>query len=143
MKRIDNSLTSSLISAAISRNLPKIETMKNAKDSRYTINKEFTGLSHPMHVLRFCGEFIGAYKYKTDAQCAQSAHILARHEKLTGRKVETITGHRNPTPAEIRRGYGAVHYRDFPVSEWLDTSGTDGKFFKHWIKADDGLRYYR
>lgn len=112
-------------------------------DTRYTISKEFTGLSHKMYVLRFCGDFVAAYKYKTDAQCAQSAHILERHEKLTGQKIETLTGHRKPTPSEIKWGYGATHYRDFPVSKWLDRSGKAGKFFKNWIKADDGLRYYR
>ena len=113
------------------------------KDSRYTISHEFSGLSHKMYILRFCGEFIAAFKYKHDAKLSLSQHILARHEKLTGQKIETITGHRKPTPAEIRRGYGATPYRDFSVSEWLDSTGKDGKFFKHWIKADDGFRYYR
>ena len=51
----------------------------------------------------------------------------------------TITAHRNPTPSEIRFGYGATHYRDFDVSDWIKPNGT----LKAWIKADDGLRYYR
>lgn len=113
------------------------------KDTRYTITKEFTGLSHPMYVLRFCCDFVAAYKYKTDAAFAQSQHILARHEQLTGQQLKTITAHRKPTASEIKWGYGATHYRDFPVEEWLDRSGIEGKFFKDWIKADDGLRYYR
>ena len=50
-----------------------------------------------------------------------------------------ITAHRNPTPSEIRFGYGATHYRDFDVSDWIKPNGT----LKAWIKADDGLRYYR
>ena len=50
-----------------------------------------------------------------------------------------ITAHRKPTPSEIKWGYGATHYRDFPVSEWLKPNGT----LKAWILADDGLRYYR
>lgn len=50
-----------------------------------------------------------------------------------------ITAHRNPTPAEIRRGYGATHYREFWAYEWLKPDLT----LKKWIKADDGLRYYR
>ena len=50
-----------------------------------------------------------------------------------------ITAHRNPTPSEIRFGYGAIHYRDFDVEYWLKPDGT----LKKWIKADDGLRYYR
>lgn len=52
---------------------------------------------------------------------------------------DTITAHRNPTPSEIRFGYGATHYRDFDVTDWLKADGT----LKKWIKADDGLRYYR
>lgn len=50
-----------------------------------------------------------------------------------------ITGHREPTQSEIRFGYGAIHYRVFDVSKWLKPDGT----LKRWIKADDGLRYYR
>ena len=49
-----------------------------------------------------------------------------------------ITAHRKPTSSEIKMGYGATHYRDFPVSEWLKPNGT----LKAWILADDGLRYY-
>ena len=93
-----------------------------------------------MYILRFCDDFIGAYMKLDDAKQAKNQHILTRHEAITGKKIESITGHRKPTPAEIRRGYGATHYRDFPVSEWVSDSG---RFFKHWIKADDGLRYYR
>jgi hypothetical protein len=51
----------------------------------------------------------------------------------------TITAHRKPTRAETNLGYGAIHYRDFDVSEWLKPDGT----LKKWIVADDGLRYYR
>ena len=52
---------------------------------------------------------------------------------------KTITGHRSPTQYEIKLGYGVTHYREFPVSEWTKSDGT----LKRWIKADDGLRYYR
>lgn len=51
----------------------------------------------------------------------------------------TITAHRKPTAGEIRFGYGATHYREFDVLEWLKPDNT----FKKWIKANDGLRYYR
>jgi hypothetical protein len=51
----------------------------------------------------------------------------------------TITAHRSPTAYEIRFGYGAPHYRDFDVEEWLKPNNT----LKKWIKANDGLRYYR
>ena len=50
-----------------------------------------------------------------------------------------IKAHRNPTPSEIKWGYGAIHYRTFDLLEWLKPDGT----LKRWIKADDGLRYYR
>ena len=55
--------------------------------------------------------------------------------------VETVTYHRNPTPAEIRFGYGATHYRDFTVDECCHP-GT--RVLRQWFKSpDDGLRYYR
>lgn len=50
-----------------------------------------------------------------------------------------VTAHRNPTKAEIRFGFGCVHYRDFSIDEWLKPDGS----LRKWIKADDGLRYYR
>ena len=51
-----------------------------------------------------------------------------------------ITAHRQPTPYEIKFGYGATHYRDFERALWLKSDGT----LKKWIKVnDDGLRYYR
>ncbi len=52
-----------------------------------------------------------------------------------------VTGHREPTKAEINRGYGATHYKDFDISLWLRKSGMS---LKKWIKCPyDGLRYYR
>ena len=109
------------------------------KDSRYTLTREFTGLSHKMYVFRFCGDFVAAYKHKADALEAMQGHFERRLESLTGKKLESITGHRNPTPYEIRYGYGATHYRDFEPSVWLSPFG----YIKNWILADDGLRYYR
>lgn len=54
--------------------------------------------------------------------------------------VTTITGHRRPTQAEINFGYGATHYKEFPVSLWKHPDGRP----KRWIKCpEDGLRYYR
>ncbi len=51
-----------------------------------------------------------------------------------------IEYHRKPTPAEIRFGHGATHYRDFLRSWVTKADGT----LKRWFKAhDDGLRYYR
>ena len=51
-----------------------------------------------------------------------------------------MTYRRNPTPGEVRRGYGATHYRDFTPAECCHP-GT--RIAKRWILADDGLRYYR
>lgn len=52
----------------------------------------------------------------------------------------SITGHRNPTQSEINRGYGAIHYKDFPAMQWAKPDGTP----KKWIVCEsDGLRYYR
>lgn len=51
-----------------------------------------------------------------------------------------VTYHRNPTPGEVRFGYGATHYRDFPKEECVKRDGTLKKWF---VAKDDGLRYYR
>jgi hypothetical protein len=52
-----------------------------------------------------------------------------------------VTGHRGPTPYEIRIGEGATHYKDFPLEAWLRPSGSS---LKKWIKCPyDGLRYTR
>ena len=52
---------------------------------------------------------------------------------------KTVTAHRPPTKGEIKFGYGCIHYRDFDISWWLKPDNT----IKQWIKANDGLRYYR
>ena len=55
--------------------------------------------------------------------------------------VKTVTYHRQPTRSEVIFGYGAIHYRDFPVEDCLKP-GT--RQLKRWFVAqDDGLRYYR
>lgn len=56
-------------------------------------------------------------------------------------RCQQLTYHRPPTPAEVRLGYGAEHYRDFDVEDacWPGT-----RILKKWFVAkDDGLRYYR
>lgn len=54
--------------------------------------------------------------------------------------VQTVTYHRPPTEAEIRRGYGATHYADFPVADCC-IAGT--RIAKRWfVSPHDGLRYY-
>jgi hypothetical protein len=54
--------------------------------------------------------------------------------------VQTVTYHRAPTAYEIRFGEGATHYADFSPEEccWPGT-----RIAKQWLRADDGLRYYR
>ncbi|AJD83004.1 hypothetical protein PJWF_00111 [Achromobacter phage JWF] len=55
--------------------------------------------------------------------------------------VKILTYHRPPTASEVKRGYGATHYRDFPVEQCCHP-GT--RIMKKWfVAADDGLRYYR
>lgn len=54
--------------------------------------------------------------------------------------MEDITYHRNPTPFELKQGYGAIHYKDFPACFcWNDAKDKP----KAWIVCPvDGLRYY-
>lgn len=55
--------------------------------------------------------------------------------------VKTLTYHRNPTPDELKQGYGATHYRDF--KPWECCYYAAGKYYpKKWFVSDDGLRYY-
>lgn len=51
-----------------------------------------------------------------------------------------ITYRRNPTPSEIKFGYGAIHYKDFILGDVIKQCGA----VKAWIVCPhDGLRYYR
>lgn len=51
-----------------------------------------------------------------------------------------ITYRRNPTPSEIKFGYGATHYKDFILGDVIKQCGA----VKSWIVCPhDGLRYYR
>ena len=52
----------------------------------------------------------------------------------------TIKAHRKPTNAEIKFGYGAIHYAEFDRDDFLKSDGS----LKKWIVSKyDGLRYYR
>tara|TARA_R110000868_G_scaffold209322_2_gene459021 strand:- start:199 stop:615 length:417 start_codon:yes stop_codon:yes gene_type:complete len=54
---------------------------------------------------------------------------------------EKIECWRQPTKGEIKFGEGAIHYKDFTLSEMgLNSKGDLKKWF---ICKDDGLRYYR
>ena len=46
---------------------------------------------------------------------------------------------RNPTPSEIRFGYGAIHWGEFAPDEWKKDDGS----WKKWIKGTDGRRWTR
>lgn len=51
-----------------------------------------------------------------------------------------IEYHRNPTPYELKCGYGATHYSTFNPLVCVSPSGK----LKSWIVSPyDGLRYYR
>lgn len=61
------------------------------------------------------------------------------YKDLVVENKEEIKCWRNPTPYEIKFGEGAIHYRDFTISEIGITK--DG-WVKTWFKCkDDGLRY--
>jgi len=54
--------------------------------------------------------------------------------------VTTINAWRNPTQSEIKRGYGAIHHKEFSVDLWKKPNGQP----KKWIVCPiDDLRYYR
>jgi len=54
--------------------------------------------------------------------------------------MKDITYHRNPTAFEIKMGYGAMHYKDFPFGFCWDYLNDRPK---RWVKCPvDGLRYY-
>ena len=54
-------------------------------------------------------------------------------------KPQMLTYYRKPTKEEIKFGYGAIHYRDFPFEKCFDKSG----FQKLRAKAiDDGHIYH-
>lgn len=53
----------------------------------------------------------------------------------------TVTYHREPTPSEIKFGYGATHYADFDREEC--THKKTGELKQWFVSPYDGLRYYR
>lgn len=55
-------------------------------------------------------------------------------------EVKEVEYNRPPTKGEIKFGYGATHYRTFPIEDCCHP-GT--RILKKWFKADDGKRYYR
>jgi hypothetical protein len=53
--------------------------------------------------------------------------------------IATLEYWRNPTKGEIKFGYGALHYRDFPIDECFDK---DGLLHLKFRAKNDGLLYY-
>lgn len=51
---------------------------------------------------------------------------------------KTVMYHRKPTAAEIKWGYGAIHYLDVPENLVRKKDGN----LKKWFVYKDGLRYY-
>lgn len=52
--------------------------------------------------------------------------------------------HREPTKAEIKFGYGAIHYKDFPIKQVIKTNDFGLIRLKKWfVCPNDKLRYYR
>lgn len=59
---------------------------------------------------------------------------------LSDKEIETqsITAHRKPTHGEIAFGYGAEHYRDFPIEMCVNRHG---KLKKRLFAKDEQLWY--
>lgn len=47
-------------------------------DTRYSIEKEFTGKAKPEYVARFCGEFIGSSQFLSAMQLRCVGHNIHR-----------------------------------------------------------------
>lgn len=84
------------------------------------------------------------------AECKEAIHnqyhellrelVGQGYKDLVVMNQEQIKCYRNPTKDEIKFGYGATHYRSFPLSEiGINKKG----WIKSWfVSKDDGLRYY-
>jgi hypothetical protein len=54
-----------------------------------------------------------------------------------------IVYRRNPTPAEVRRGAGAQHYRTFVKADTPEIYHANGAIKSRFRAKDDGLFYSR
>ena len=52
------------------------------QDSRYTVNKEYSGYSEKRYVLRFCGEFVGYCNTKEKAGLSEIVVPESRLAKI-------------------------------------------------------------
>ena len=63
------------------------------------------------------------------------------HNLFTPTSPQGVVYWRQPTPAELRFGHGAIHYAEFDRAECLHPKTGE---LKRWlISPYDGLRYYR
>lgn len=104
----------------------KINYNRNTRNFTYSIEIE--------------GEFMGGGSAKTRIEAEEKVHKLAQKISSRVNSDDTMTYHRNPTKYELKFGYGAIHYREFPISEVVKP---DGRIKKWFVSPDDGLRYYR
>lgn len=94
------------------------------------------------------GQHSGCHKdYAAECKEAEYSEYYDLLRELIGQGYKNLlilnkrpfTCNRKPTPAEIKFGEGATHYRDFTIAEiGINKTGQ----LKRWFIADDGLRYY-
>jgi hypothetical protein len=60
----------------------KNKSIKDIKDARFTISKEFCGYAKARHVLRFCGEFLSSHPSEAKARIARVSAIIRRRESV-------------------------------------------------------------
>lgn len=48
------------------------------RDTRYEVNLEWCGQKQQMHVLRFCGDYVGTFRNLADATLRATGHRNAR-----------------------------------------------------------------
>ena len=107
------------------------EILKHNQNRAFIVNKQFDNKTYcVVTVGPFGSESVIAYGFKTIKQ----ANTWAAKQDFVG----SITGHRPPTPGEIKFGHGATHYKDFTISQMLKKDGG----FKARVKCPiDGLVY--
>lgn len=104
---------------------PLIDDIREAGEGYYIESERYINTKTRQQYARFI-------VYKDGARICDIARDIPAFK--------TITLHRNPTPSEIKRGYGATHYLDYP----LQLLQKKGGGLKKWIVSEfDGLRYYR
>lgn len=70
--------------------------------------------------------------------CMKTARMMFPWLSDKERECQSITAHRRPTQGEIAFGYGAEHYRDFPIEKCINRHGK----LKLRLFAKDGQLWY-